>query len=99
MTIYDIKNIEHCDVREIGNPAIGYIMKSHDGWWIHIFDGDPISNKIYKKSIAPNANMDFSLITILHESELPPDAELCAEVSNEEQKRIESYRLEKLNRK
>lgn len=76
MTVYEIPNIEHCTVEEIGSPAIGYRITAHTGWYIHLNDGNEDTANVYKGAVALLANRDFSQVEIVPESELPEDAEI-----------------------
>ena len=72
MTVYDIPNIEHCTVTVIGNM---YRIRANEGWYINInVEGN---ENLYKGGVALLSTFDFSLVTIVPESELPEGAEIC----------------------
>lgn len=75
MTIYDVPNIEHCYVRPLGDPVIGYRIEAHEGWYIHINNGIEETKNWWKTVIGVRTDFDFSLIDIRAEADLPPDAE------------------------
>lgn len=81
MTVYEIPNIEHCTVEEIGNPVIMYRICSNDGWYIHLAQAEDL---IYKGAVALRYDFDFSTVQIVAEADLPPDAEICAKVGKPE---------------
>lgn len=83
MTVYEIPNIEHCTVTPVGNPAVMYRIASHEGWYIHLNDGDESTANIYKTFVALLANRDFSQVEIIPESELPEDAEILGTTTPE----------------
>ena len=72
MTVYDIPNIENCTVTVIGSM---YRIISNEGWYINVnVDGN---ENLYKGAVILQSTFDFSLVTIVPESELPEDAEIC----------------------
>lgn len=80
MTIYEIPNIEHCDIVPVG--TIAYRVYAHDGWYIYQADnpagGTPDNpTKIYRTVGIFSVNYDFSLVEIVAEADLPTDAEIC----------------------
>lgn len=77
MTVYEIPNIEHCNVEPIGNPAIGYRISTHEGWYIRYDTGDEYLANIWKTTICPLANDDFTKVIIVAEADLPEGAEIC----------------------
>ena len=79
MTVYEIPNIEHCTVRALGNPIIGYRIKSNEGWYIHLNDGDEEAENVWKTSVALSADFDFSIVQIVAESDLPEGAEIYSD--------------------
>lgn len=87
MTVYEIPNIEHCDVSTIG--TIGFRIIAHSGWYIHQRDhsegmdenGNP--TKIYKTVALLRTDYDFSLVEITAEADLPDNAEICGSGNNE----------------
>ena len=80
MTVYEIPNINHCTIQEIGNPAIMYRITSEDGWYIHLNDGDEETANIWKTAVALLATYDFSQVQIVPETELPEGAEIWGNV-------------------
>ena len=80
MTVYEIPNIEHCTVEEIGNPAIMYRITSHDGYYIHLNDGDEETANLYKSAVALRAAYPFEQVQIVAEADLPENAEICGNV-------------------
>lgn len=81
MTVYEIPNIEHCTVEEMGNPVFAYRICSKEGWYIHLAQAE---RPIYKGAVALRYDFDFSTVQIVAEADLPPDAEICAEVGKPE---------------
>lgn len=86
MTVYDIPNIEHCDVAPFGNLGIRII--AHTGWYIHQQDLEPgidengNPTKIYRTVAILPHTYDFSLVEITAEADLPANAEICGGVGN-----------------
>lgn len=86
MTVYDIPNIEHCDVAPFG--TLGIRIVAHEGWYIYQADneegmdenGNP--TKIYKTIAILPHTYDFSLVEITAEADLPANAEICGGVGN-----------------
>ena len=80
MTVYDIPNIEHCDVSSVG--TIGYRLVAHEGWYIHQADNVPgidengNPTKVYKTIAILWNNYDFSKVEITAEADLPENAEI-----------------------
>ena len=56
-------------------------VTANEGWYIHLDSGFEDTENIYKGAVALNANYDFSLVTIVPESELPEDAEILGGVT------------------
>ena len=81
MTIYEIPNIEHCDITTIGTSL--YRIFAHEGWYIHLPTNEPILGidgtlkKVYKTVAIMSVNYDFSTVEITAEADLPPNAEIC----------------------
>lgn len=84
MTVYEIPNIEHCTVREIGNPVVMYRINSNEGWYIHLNDGIEGTENYYKTAVALLATYDFSIVEIVAEADLPSDAEICGNDEDED---------------
>lgn len=78
MTIYEVPNIEHCRVEEIGDPVFFYRLFANDGWYIHLNDGDEETANLWKTVTGIGVNQDLTIIQIVPESELPEGAEICA---------------------
>lgn len=78
MTVYDIPNIEHCTIEVIGNSASpsGYRITAHEGWYIHLNDGDEETANIWKGAVALRAAYNFSQVEIRAEADLPEGAEI-----------------------
>ena len=87
MTVYDIPNIEHCDVSMIG--TVLYRIVCHEGWYIHLADelpswdeeGNPL--KRYKGAAILRTDYDFSLVEITAEADLPDNAEICGDTNTD----------------
>lgn len=77
MTVYDIPNIEHCTVTAIGSM---YRIRANEGWYINVnVEGN---ENFYKGAVILQSTFDFSLVTIIPESELPEDAEILGGSNN-----------------
>lgn len=83
MSVYEIPNIEHCTVEEIGNPAVVYRIRSNEGWYIHLNDDVEDTQNIWKTVVALLATTDFSIVEIRAEADLPEGAEICGGEDNE----------------
>ena len=87
MTLYDIPNIEHCDVSMIG--TVLYRIVCHEGWYINLADELPSHDeegnptKIYKGAAILRTDYDFSLVEITAEADLPENAEICGDTNND----------------
>lgn len=73
MTPYEIPNIEHCTVREIGSPVIMYKINTNDGWVIKLPTYD---ENVYSTAVALRVAYDFSTVQILPISSLEGDYEI-----------------------
>lgn len=62
MTIYDIKNIDRCEVRPLGET--GFRVIAHEGWAIHIDDGSEENEALWTGEVGLPVGMDFSKITV-----------------------------------
>ena len=69
MTVYEIPNIENCNVRQVANS---YLITTNEGWYIHLPEHEENS---YTTAVFLLATYDFSTVQIIPASELPPDAE------------------------
>jgi hypothetical protein len=81
MTIEEIPNIEHCDVSMPTSRR--YVLRAHEGWYIHINDGDEETANMWKTVTSLMVGQDFSQVEIRAEADLPPDAEICGGDDNE----------------
>ena len=76
MTVYEIPNIENCTVTVIG---IMYKIVANEGWYINVnVEGN---ENLYKGAVALLSTFDFSLVTVVPESELPEGAEICGSIT------------------
>ena len=88
MTVYDIPNIEHCDVSMMGTSL--YRIVAHPGWYIHQTDNIPGEDengnptKVYKGAAILSVNYDFSKVEICAEADLPENAEICGDNNDHE---------------
>ena len=73
MTVYEIPNIEHCEVREIGDPVLMYRILANEGWCIHI---PAHGENEYARLIAVRIDYDFSTVQIIDINTLGPEAEI-----------------------
>ena len=73
MTVYEISNIENCDVYEIGNPVVGYRITANEGWCIHTANHE---ENEYARIIVVGVNYDMSTIQILEIATLPEGSEI-----------------------
>ena len=80
MTVYEIQNINHCTVEEIGNPAIGYRITSNEGWYIHLNNGHEETANVWKGAVILLATYPFEQVQIVAEADLPADADICGGV-------------------
>lgn len=88
MTIYDIPNIEHCDVTAVGTS--GWRVAAHDGWYIHKptdpagedADGNPTI--LYRTYAIIRNTENLAGIEIVAEADLPPNAEICGDGNDHE---------------
>lgn len=80
MTVYEVPNIEHCDVTMVG--TIAYRIFAHEGWYIHRRDlqsgfdeeGNPVDVKMYQAVVVLRSDYDFSNLEITAEEDLPGNA-------------------------
>lgn len=84
MTIHEIPNIEHCTIEEMGNPLVAYRIRTNEGWYIHLNDGDEETANIYKTVAILFPNYNFEQVQIIAEADLPEGAEICGGVNNPE---------------
>lgn len=87
MTVYDIPNIEHCDVSPFG--SLGIRIVCHEGWYVHLAnDPDGVDEngnptKLYRGAAILRTDYDFSTVEITAEADLPENAEICGGGDNE----------------
>ena len=81
MTVYEIPNIEHCTVELVASGRM-YKITSEPGWYLHLNDGDPETANQYKGIVVLFTTYDFSLVQIVAEADLPPNAEICGGDTN-----------------
>ena len=62
-------------VRSIGDPIRMYMVQTDEGYWIHT--PRMLGENTYKTVTGIYNDDDFDNIIIIHESELPEDAELA----------------------
>ena len=79
MTVYEIPNIEHCTVRELGNPVLMYRINTNEGWVISL---PTYEENTYSTAVALLATFDFSTVQILPISSLEGDYEINVGESN-----------------
>ena len=86
MTVYEIKNIEHCTVTPISNNGVvlGYNITANDGWWIHLNNGVEDTVNHWTKIVILLASTDFSIVEIRATEDLPEGAETNNLVNKEE---------------
>ena len=73
----NVPNIEHCNVRTVGNPPIVYVITAHEGYYIHRNDGDEDNINTWKTTTSIRNDEDPAILVIVPESELPEGAEIC----------------------
>ena len=78
MTVYEVPNIEHCDVRQIANS---YRIVTHEGWYIHLPEHEENS---YTTAVFLLATYDFSTVQIIAEADLPADAVINGDTGENE---------------
>lgn len=81
MTVYEIPNIEHCNVELFS--TLGYRITAHEGWYIHLNNGVEDTQNVWKTVVILWNNYDFSTVEIRSEADLPPDAEICGDTEQE----------------
>lgn len=88
MTVYDIPNIEHCDVTTVATSY--YRIICHEGWYVYLPTNPPGEDengnptKVYKTVAIIRTNYDFSTVEICAEADLPGNAEICGGDNNHE---------------
>lgn len=78
MTVYEIPNIEHCDVTPVASGRM-FRITAHEGWYIHLNDGIEDTANIYKGAVALRAEYPFEQVEIIPASELPEGAEILGD--------------------
>lgn len=73
----NVPNIEHCNVRTVGNPPIMYVITTHEGYCVRYEDGIEETANIWKTTTTIRSNENPANLVILPESELPEGAEIC----------------------
>lgn len=73
MTVYEIPNIENCNVEPIGNPAVGYRITANEGWCIHTANH---AETEFARVIAIPASYDMTTIQIVDVLTLPEGSEI-----------------------
>ena len=81
MTVYEILNIEHCNVTMPSSRV--YLIQAHEGWYIHLNDGDEETANIWKGAVGLPISYDFSQVEIRAEADLPEGAEICGGEDND----------------
>ena len=80
MSIYEVPNIEHCDVIPVG--SIGYRVNAHEGWYIHKendpdgVDANGNPTKLYRTNIIVWVDEDVTGLEITAAADLPGNAEI-----------------------
>lgn len=82
MTVYEIPNIEHCDVTMPTSRR--YLITAHEGWYIHLNNGVEDTANVWKGAVGLMVDYDFSLVEIRAEADLPEGAEICGGDANHE---------------
>ena len=87
MTIYDIPNIEHCDIENMSQNIVR--LFAHEGWYIHKStdpvgeDGNGNTTIMYRTVVIIFTDREnLSGIEIVAEADLPSNAEICGDVNN-----------------
>ena len=75
MTVYEIPNIEHCTIESVASGRM-FRITAHEGWYIHLNDGDEETANVYKGAVALRAEYPFEQVEIIPASELPEGAEI-----------------------
>lgn len=70
MTVYDLPNVT---VEEIGNPVMGYRIRTIDGYVIKL---PTYAENVYKTVVALRATYDFSTVQIIAIEDLPEGYEI-----------------------
>ena len=81
MTVYEIPNIENCTVEPVGDLAIGYRIRTNDGWVIKL---PTYEENVYSTSVALSVSYDFSTVQILPISSLEGDYEINEDTNKPE---------------
>ena len=76
MTVYEIPNIEHCTITPMGTFA--YKIKSNEGWYIRLNDGDEETANVYKTVVILATGYNFEQVEVVSKSNLPEGADICA---------------------
>lgn len=82
MTVYEIPNIGNCTVTERLNGTM-YMIVANEGWYIHLDNGVEGGENIWKGAVIIDADYDFTKVTIIPEAELPEDAYIMGDTTEE----------------
>lgn len=82
MTIYDIPNIEHCEIIPMLNGSMLKI-RTNEGWYIHLNDGDEDTANCWKTVVILANDYPWEQIEIRAAADLPEGAEICADTNEE----------------
>lgn len=72
MTAYDLP---HCTAEPIGEVDPYYVIRSEDGWYIHLTKRNP--HNLYKTCVMLAGTYDWESIEIVAEEDLPDDAKVA----------------------
>lgn len=78
MSVYDL---QHVTIEEVGSPAIGYLINTLSGWYIHLPQHEEL---MYTTAVLLRADYDFSTVQIVAEADLPEGAEICSDANRPE---------------
>lgn len=82
MTVNEIPNIEYCTVEPMVNGTMLRII-ANEGWYIHLDDGYEDTANVWKGAVIIRANYDFTKVIIVPEAELPEDAVIMGDTTEE----------------
>ena len=68
--IYDVQNINHCTIEEIGNPIIFYRITSNEDWCIHRSEENEETNHVWKTVTMLRADEDPSIIQVMKKEDV-----------------------------
>lgn len=88
MTIYDIPNIEHCDVEVVSATIVR--LRMHEGWYVHKSTDIPGEDEngnptiIYRTvAVIFTDRENLAGIEITAAADLPGNAEICGDTNND----------------